>query len=90
VRDEDSAVGSGCGCDQDVVRSDRRSRTFEFRANETVLLGATVIERKTRNRTEELLQYAQVISDPAALPRAVDKLSFDDGGQANLSARNKS
>jgi hypothetical protein len=58
--------------------SDRRSRAIELVAKQAILLRAAVVERKTGDRIEESLQQAEVLSDARALPRAVEKLGFDD------------
>jgi hypothetical protein len=87
VCDEDGAVGAGCRCDQDVVRSDRRSRAIELLAKEAVLTGAAVVEGKARDRVEESLQQAQVLSDPIAFPRDVRSSALT--GDSRLLRRRK-
>ena len=86
VRDEDGVVGASRGCDQEVVRPDRRSRAIELLAKEAILLGAAVVEGKARDRVEESLQQAQILRDPAGPPRTIEKLGFDDRGEPNKRA----
>src|SRR5258708_33485463 len=90
VRDEDRAMDTGCRCNQQIVRSDWRSRAVELIAKQAVLLCATVVERKAGDRIEESLQQAQVLSAARALPGAVEKLGFDDRGEPHHRAGDSS
>jgi len=89
VRDEYRMVGAGRSSDQHVIRSDRCSRAIELLPQEAILLGAAIVEGKGRDRVEESLQQPQVLSNPAAFPRTVEKLGLHDRREPQLRTGNE-